>query len=573
MRAARSIRNLARLAVATALTLSAAGAASAAGPVVFVDQGNKWGPGTRDEFYSRDQGSRVIRLVWLKALKTDDNKPFLWDGLARYGYLPNPASPSGLPVGFMTAGPTSRLDFAMNCSACHTRRIIVKGTEYRIDGGPALVDFQSFFVDLVAAVGRVLASDAAFAEFAAAVPGAGPQLKVDVSNWYQREHAMVEGSLKGGIDWGFGRLDAVSMIFNRLTGTDIGSGSSSLIVENIQPAKAPVRYPFLWNAPVQDRTQWPGFARNGNDFYGLLRNLGQVYGVFAIFRPRRAFDRVDFMTDNSTNWPGLDRMEQLVQRIGWPRWPWGYDPVLAGRGGEVFKGSCASCHGITDGPVRLTDEFPFFKKTWNTPLCDVGTDTMQYEILARGAKTGVYEGVKVPFGATFGENATAFDLLGVSVIGSIIQHEFGISVFSYASAAAAGTLPKTGSKLRQDLIKDLLDAYAPPTPRECGKEGGTHKYESRVLQGIWAAAPYLHNGSVPTLADLLKPGEDRPKSFRLGWQYSSDLVGLARDQGGSTYVRETTCDRQEGNSRCGHEYGTKLSDSDKRALLEYLKSI
>ncbi|MGB8900889.1 MAG: hypothetical protein WCC90_17330, partial [Methylocella sp.] len=40
------------------------------------------------------------------------------------------------------------------------------------------------------------------------------------------------------------------------------------------------RYPFLWNAARQDKTQWPGFAKNGIDLLGLARNLGEVYGVF-----------------------------------------------------------------------------------------------------------------------------------------------------------------------------------------------------------------------------------------------------------------------------------------------------
>ena len=181
----------------------------------------------------------------------------------------------------------------MNCSACHTRQIVVGGTEYRIDGGPALVDFQALLADLDAAVGAVLASDAAFAAFAAPVLGRGaPPAKVaalrqEVSDWYLREHTLVSRALAAG-GWGLGRLDAVSMIFNRLVGMDIGPPPTFLIPENIAPADAPVRYPFLWNAPKQDRTQWPGFAKNGDDLFALARNLGQVYGVFGIFRPQPA---------------------------------------------------------------------------------------------------------------------------------------------------------------------------------------------------------------------------------------------------------------------------------------------
>jgi hypothetical protein len=98
-------------------------------------------------------------------------------------------------------------------------------------------------------------------------------------------------------------------------------------------------------------------------------------------------------------------------------------------------------------------------------------------------------------------------------------------------------------------------------------------YESRVLQGIWAAAPYLHNGSVPTLAELLKPAAERVSSFKIGPAYDLINIGLAVDQTKFDYALQTTdcSDRDSGNSRCGHEFGTQLSPDEKKALLEYLK--
>ena len=59
----------------------------------------------------------------------------------------------------------------MTCAACHTRQISVDGKAYRIDGGPAIADFQSFLADLDAATGRALDDPAAFDEFADAVLG------------------------------------------------------------------------------------------------------------------------------------------------------------------------------------------------------------------------------------------------------------------------------------------------------------------------------------------------------------------------------------------------------------------
>ena len=559
-------RYFGKLALGTALGLSIAGASLAASNPVYVKQGKAWTQASRADFYSRDQGSRIIPLAWLRALRTADGQPFLHDSLARYGYLPNPNGSFNLPIGFMAAGPAGRQDAAMNCSACHTRQIAVNGTEYRIDGGPALTDFQAFLADLVAAVGRVLASDDAFAQFAAAVPGAAPDLRQQVAAWYRRENALVQGALPTDNPWGLGRLDAVSMIYNRLTAMDLGPPPSYMIDANIQRAIAPVRYPFLWNAPKQDRTQWPGFSQNGNDLLGLARNLGQVYGVFAIFRPRRQGNHVDFLTDNSTQWPGLRRLETLVKQIGPPQWPWPVDRALAARGRAIYEradwreGGCVGCHGIRSGVFR-----PILNFTWATPLCDVGTDSAQYAILNRTAKTGVLEGARYPTGEPLGAEAGALELLGVSVIGSIVQQTFGLSPYFYAGSAPSLPAP----------AREALSTYSPPSDNLCDSAPGPLRYESRVMQGIWATAPYLHNGSVPTLADLLERPQDRPASFPLGRNYDTARIGLANDQGASTARRTTTgCDdRNSGNSRCGHDFGTSLSADEKRALLEYLKTL
>ncbi|MEA3031308.1 MAG: hypothetical protein QOG13_2633 [Sphingomonadales bacterium] len=568
-------RHSGKLALGTALGLSIAGVSLAQPGPVYVDQGSAWTQAARTDFYSRDQGSRIIPLAWLRALKTASGQPFLHDGLARYGYLPNPNGSFNLPVGFMAVGAAGRQDAAMNCSACHTRQIAVGGTEYRIDGGPALTDFQAFLTDLDAAVGRVLADNAAFAAFAAAVPGGGPDLRQEVAAWYRREHALISGALPpGDKQWGLGRLDAVSMIYNRLTAMDLGPPPSYMIDGNIRLANAPVRYPFLWNAPTQDRTQWPGFAENGSDVLALARNLGQVYGVFGVYRPRRQGDRVDFLTGNSTDWRGLERLESLVMRIGPPQWPW---PVTteqqqrAERGRAIFErpdwraGGCVGCHGIRPGVFRPNLNPPRLNATWATPLCDIGTDTAQYGILDRRAHTGVLEGARLPFGPPLGEDARAFDLLKASVIGSIVQRYFVVSPYHYAN----WTIPLSRR------ARGVLDAYAPPSDNLCSDQPGPLRYESRVLQGIWATAPYLHNGSVPTLADLLTRPQNRPASFRLGRNYDTALVGLARDQGASTAVRTTTgCDRPDsGNSRCGHDFGTNLSATEKAELLEYLKTL
>src|SRR6266852_1216757 len=100
--------------------------------------GQGWNNKTRDEFYSQDQGSQLMPLKWINALKQPNGEPFMAANLDRYGYLPNPASTKGLPVGFTTNVGNNTTYIGMTCAACHTRQIEVAGTSYRIDGGPAI---------------------------------------------------------------------------------------------------------------------------------------------------------------------------------------------------------------------------------------------------------------------------------------------------------------------------------------------------------------------------------------------------------------------------------------------------
>jgi hypothetical protein len=197
---------------------------------VFVDQ-SIWTATTRADFYTQDQGSRIMPLSWLEALKQSDGSLFLADSLSRYGYLLNPANSNGLPVGFTAAGPPGSQSAGMTCASCHTRQISADGKEYRIDGGPAIVDFQSFLRDLDAAVKSVLHDDATFKTFAHAVlgpPDPNPgdaALREDVKAWYLRYNTLITHALPT-LPWGPGRLDAVGMIFNRLTGLDLGDPPS-----------------------------------------------------------------------------------------------------------------------------------------------------------------------------------------------------------------------------------------------------------------------------------------------------------------------------------------------------------
>jgi mono/diheme cytochrome c family protein len=105
----------------------------------------------------------------------------------------------------------------------------------------------------------------------------------------------------------------------------------------------------------------------------------------------------------------------------------------------------------------------------------------------------------------------------------------------------------------------------------------TFGYANMPLDGLWLRAPYLHNGSVPTLRDLLEPVAQRPKVFYRGNDlYDPKNVGFVSTEpaaNGRTYFKYDTS--LEGNTNVGHEgpeYGTQLPPDDKAALLEYLKT-
>ena len=224
-----------------------------------------------------------------------------------------------------------------------------------------------------------------------------------------------------------------------------------------------------------------------------------------------------------------------MSRIGPPRWPFDFDASLAAQGAEIYQVQCNSCHEANPGA-----------EPWDTPIHSIGTDARATQLLERRVTTGVLaDSIVQP---PFAREDTAISVLYGAVTGMLLS----LPVPPHAEHAAA-----------------LPTAHTAP---DCAGKVG---YEAKVLQGIWAAAPYLHNGSVPTLADLLKEPADRPLTFQVGPSYDPTRVGLAPLQPGKdTGFEATSCESPaSGRSNCGHAFGTQLADDDKAALLEYLKTL
>jgi len=233
----------------------------------------------------------------------------------------------------------------------------------------------------------------------------------------------------------------------------------------------------------------------------------------------------DYLAVNSINFSGLLSLEGYINKMGPPKWPWSVNNSLVAQGENLFIANCASCHGITPGEPR-----PPSTITWATPLLDVGTDDWYFNTLTRTGSSGVLS----------------------SVLPSSIE------------------LAKISGFCNQKILKQYNPSISFISATNTSAIG-PGKYESRVLQGIWAAAPYLHNGSVPTLEDLLKPASQRPTTFFIGVNYDTTKLGLSISQPARDGYQFTTSG--VGNSNAGHEYGTQLNAQDRAALIEYLKTL
>ena len=535
---------------ALALVLASCGSESdvsstgSAGPTVALNQGAAWNPANQAAFYTIDQGSRIMPYQWAKALKLPNGESFLSQLTSAYGYIPSPVSPSnpeGLPVGFLVANPgTNDQQLSITCAACHTRQIQVGGVKHRIDGGPAFANLYALFKGIDLIVANTLSNAEAFEAFQAAVQVPAATLRTQLSAWYTPYNTLMSQALPT-TPWGIGRADAVGMIQNRLSGLDLGPlANGHIIASNIAVAAQPVRYPFIWNSGKQDFTQWAGTNVNANSSYALERNSGEAIGVFGIFYPQAnaaISGGVDFFAQNSIKYSNLQNIQELVNQIGPPQWPWPVDSALVFQGKALYEKNCTSCHGIKQGQPR-----PGNANTWATPVQNVQTDSSYYNNFRIGTtSSGVLTGFKVPFQTNVipASGAVSINLVTAGNVGALVQ------------------------------LNPAIDLSIRPPGNPSGS------YESKVLQGVWAAAPYLHNGSVPTLAALLTPAAARPTSFQVGPVYDIVNVGLAVEQPkGSATVRVTTdCGTMAGESRCGHEFGTSLTQDEKTALIEYLKTL
>ncbi len=208
-------------------------------------------------------------------------------------------------------------------------------------------------------------------------------------------------------------------------------------------------------------------------------------------------------------------IEAWIKSLEPPRWPRPLDQQLVAEGQGVFREHCQRCHGI----AGADGDYPEVV----VPLADIGTDPVRFHALTDADRLALNQ-------SWFGEFGEAAEPLG---------------------------------------MRQQPDGYVAPP-----------------LDGIWASAPYLHNGSVPTLWHLLRPGQRPAVWQRTPAGYDDQRVGLEIEEIPAASIAEQLADglaaadrrqvfdtSQPGKSAAGHDFPEALSEAERVAVLEYLKSL
>ena len=511
--------------------------------VIDLDQG--WSHADQDGASYASFGSKLVPKAWLLHLENADGSPFVGDkGMGALGFLlmdaPSPGNPDALPVGITVAKDTQGRDWAgLGCAACHTGQLSYRGTRMRIDGGQALIDFDGFEAALIASLGRVIEDGARFRRFADALgtPAAERQALL-AEMGALRDRLRARHALNASpVPYGHGRLDAFGQIFNSVAVEFLG------IPGNKRVPDAPVSYPVMWDASHLDLVQWNGSAPNAGPG-PLLQNVTTALAVYGTLDVAGHSGLEGF--PSSVDFNKLGDIQDWFYKLRAPAWPesvlGALDRDRIARGATIYAAQCSACHALSDrnNPKREL-------KAVLTPVAEVGTDPrMVQNFLNAKVETGPWQGRKtaVLAGPVLGAQAQSIDVVAHAAIGATLRHPLAAV---RDAAVSWHTVYKAGIAQHPDY------------------------YKARPLSGIWASAPYLHNGSVPSLAELLKPPAQRVPEFWVGGrEFDPDAVG---NESGEAPGRSLLDTRLPGNANTGHAFGTTLPEADKRDLLEYLKSL
>src|SRR5882672_1414132 len=550
--------------------------------LISLDQG--WTSADKQWWYTTSQGSRLLPLSWLMALEqVGSTDKFLSDANVRkLGYLPASNSAGGLPLGFVVdqgGSPDNSQQpwVGMTCAACHTGEFTYAQHRVRIEGAPTLADFQSLMEGMLASLVATRNDTGKRNRFTSAVLGAGAsaddqaRLIADLDQqvgWYTRLAAKNAAPIR----YGHGRLDAQGHILNKIA---LSVGAVEPLVHF--PSDAPASYPFLWTTPQHRQViQWNGIAPqplgdqelNGKtfDLGAMLRNITELIGVFGsvdvTVEPYPSSLRIENMID----------LENLVRRLKSPRWPQDVLPPidvnLANEGRSLYtKHKCDDCHKVLDPATELQADVLIEM----VGLKEIGTDIwLACNAYLHESKAGLLEG-RFSLAGPIPKVGPTFQLL-VNMSFNMYSRAKDVAASEPVMRATSEPVMRAHSDLRtRPLTKAGADRVGEnqvgddqlkeQRAQRCRNENNQIlAYKPRPLNGIWATGPYLHNGSVASLYELLLPPSKRKPVFWVGgMEFDPKDVGFKSGPGEGPFefrVRNAAGQVIQGNDNSGHDYGT-----------------
>lgn len=336
------------------------------------------------------------------------------------------------------------------------------------------------------------------------------------------------------------------------------------------------------------------------DVGALGRNTGEVIGVFGDVVPV-ANPGITNGFKSSIKLHNLTALEDNLALLRPPKWPaatFGENPSperqqQVERGAVLYKRMCADCHAIIDRANLTTivnPEMSLFdgsgkNSVTGAKLPPPGTDPwMACNAFDYGASSGILRGFSNTYltPGTVQPDDKLAELLRITVASTLMGQKWPL-----AKEAAAKLIglprnyqietyaldPAQRSNLALAKLKQLQRCRTSSHPNL--------GYISRPLNGIWATAPFLHNGSVPSIYELLLPPAKRSSTFFVGTrEYDPKNLGFItteNDKIGNKFkfrARDEAGDAIAGNSNEGHDYSNgSISDPERYDLIEYLKTL
>lgn len=574
--------------------------------------GQGWSEPRREKYYQTSQGNPVMPLSWFMSLERAPQgfPPYFGEVdlfsspkvQARYGLLPDTSryNPYLLPVGLVPdvladnvvdlLGQGHRVWMGMSCAACHTGQITYKGKALRIDGGQSMWNFSQWSSDLVANLTLTALLPDRFDRFAKRV------FKFEAIQDTKANRRALRESMRTYFNSPLIK-DAIDAIVNHTypavegnartaaLGRGVNGEFGLLDYRNIARNHGPVSFPPLWYTHDFDWVQSVAailqpMGRNITEAWGVnvqvelkskpdrYLSTARLNDLFWIETLLSTLEPPPWPEDvlGKIDWKKVERGRYLYEEAVWNQaLPPHREQLPASATGmiappnpnRVRTGLCARCHSPTIGT-----------NIWQ----DNGYGPSQYP---------QYGYIQLPL---YRQNVLGTDPYDAEefnarnpYMGVVTEDMPGPQL--NIGAALNGLVTNVENRWYNDrkvppACREIMNGFRPMGFR------APLGYPARPMAGYWATGPFLHNGSVRTLYQLLSPVSEREKTFYMGtFEFDPKEVGYLNQKIDGAFLYDT---RVKGNFNTGHELndalqgaegviGPYLTPADRLAIVEYMK--